>query len=42
MTVAREALKGLHISMTDDQLSTLIEASVRELRMAEDTGTQIE
>lgn len=32
MTVAREALKGLHISMTDDQLSTLIEAAVYSMK----------
>ena len=38
MKVAREALDALHISMSDDQLSTLIEAAVRELRMAEDEG----
>lgn len=36
MKVAREALDALHISMSDDQLSTLIEAAVRELRMAEE------
>lgn len=38
MKVAREALDALHISMSDEQLSTLIEAAVRELRMAEDEG----
>ncbi len=36
MKVARETLDALHISMSDDQLSTLIEAAVRELRMAEE------
>ncbi len=36
MKVAREALDALHISMSDDQLSALIEAAVRELRMAEE------
>lgn len=36
MKAAREALDALHISMSDDQLSTLIEAAVRELRMAEE------
>ncbi len=40
MKVAREALDALHISMSDDQLSTLIEAAVRELRMAEDADAE--
>ncbi len=35
MKIAREALDSMHISMSDDQISTLIEAAVRELRMAE-------
>ena len=34
MKVAREALDALHISMSDDQLSTLIEAAVHEMKMA--------
>ncbi len=38
MKAAREALDALHISMSDDQLSTLIEAAVRELRMAEEVA----
>lgn len=33
MRVARAALDDLHISMSDDQLSTLIEAAVLELHM---------
>lgn len=34
MTVAREALDALHINMSDDQLSALIEAAVYELHNA--------
>lgn len=37
MTVAREALNTLHISMSDDQLSTLIEAAVYEMKMENGT-----
>ena len=39
MTVAREALDALHISMSDDQLSTLIEAAVYEMK--QDSGDGI-
>lgn len=45
MTVAREALNTLHISISDDQLSTLIEAAVYEMKMANgtlDEGTNTE
>lgn len=34
MTVAREALDDLHISMSDDQLSNIIEAAVYQLHSA--------
>ncbi len=34
MKAAREALDALHISMSDDQLSALIEAAVYEMKMA--------
>ena len=45
MTVAKEALNALHISISDDQLSTLIEAAVYEMKMANgtlDEGTNTE
>jgi hypothetical protein len=35
--VAREALDALHISMSSDQLSALIEAAVYEMKMANGT-----
>lgn len=38
MRVARAALDDLHISMSDDQLSTLIEAAVLELHRSYPEG----
>ena len=45
MKIAREALDALHISMSDDQLSALVEAAVYEMKMAngsldENTNTE--
>ena len=37
MTVAREALNALHVNISDDQLSTLIEAAVYEMKMENGT-----
>ena len=35
MQIARKALNELHIDMSDEQLSNLIEAAVREMHLAE-------
>ena len=41
MKIAREALDGLHISISDDQLTSLMDAAVQEMRIKQgDSGKE--